>query len=62
MIKVHKLGKSSIEFAVRPWVLTEDYWDVYWDITREVRRRFVAEGFTTPLPQSDVRIRPAKPS
>lgn len=59
LIKVHKLGKSSIEFAVRPWVMTKDYWETYWDITREVRLRFLADGFAPPLPQREVRIRPA---
>ena len=58
MIKVHQLGKSSIEFAVRPWVETGDYWEVYWDVTREVRKRFVAEGFAAPLPQREIHLRP----
>ena len=38
-------------------MLTEDYWAVYWDITREVRRRFIEEGFTTPLQLSEVLTR-----
>jgi len=62
LIKVHQLGKSSIEFAVRPWVMTKDYWETYWDITREVRLRMRAEGFAAPLPQRDVRIRAAPAS
>ncbi|ANU35897.1 Small-conductance mechanosensitive channel [Vibrio scophthalmi] len=40
MIKVHTLNTSSIDFIVRPWVKTEDYWDVYWDVTKEVKLRF----------------------
>jgi small conductance mechanosensitive channel len=60
LIKVHELGKSSIEFAVRPWVRTEDYWEVYWDLTREVRRRFVEEGLTTPIPRQDIRVQPVQ--
>lgn len=54
LIKLHELGESSVNFAVRPWVYTADYWDVYWDITREVKRRFDAEGITIPFPQRDV--------
>ena len=54
MIKLHNLGDSSIDFIVRPWVKTEDYWDVYWDVTREVKMRFDREGISIPFPQRDV--------
>ena len=37
-----------------PWVLTDDYWDVYWDVTREVKMRFDREGISIPFPQRDV--------
>ena len=55
-IKLHELGDSSVNFVVRPWVNTEDYWDVYWDITREVKRRFDAEGVSIPFPQRDIHL------
>ncbi|MEM1113186.1 MAG: mechanosensitive ion channel domain-containing protein [Pseudomonadota bacterium] len=54
LIKVHELGDSSVNFAVRPWVRTEDYWNVYWDLTREVKLRFDREGISIPFPQRDV--------
>ncbi|MCG8315972.1 MAG: mechanosensitive ion channel [Pseudomonadales bacterium] len=57
-IKLHTLGESSVDFVVRPWTLTADYWTVYWDITREVKLRFDAEGLTIPFPQRDVHIAP----
>ncbi|RJG47900.1 mechanosensitive ion channel family protein [Motilimonas pumila] len=56
MIKVHALGESSVDFAVRPWVRNEDYWDVYWDVTREVKLRFDEENISIPFPQRDVHI------
>lgn len=56
MIRLHELGDSSINFVVRPWSKTGDYWDVYWDVTREVKRRFDAEGLSIPFPQRDVHI------
>ena len=62
MIKLHALGESSIDFVVRPWAKTGDYWTVYWDITREVKKRFDAEGISIPFPQRDVHIYPEKPS
>ncbi|MFT7680664.1 MAG: small conductance mechanosensitive channel [Moritella dasanensis] len=56
IIKLHTLNTSSVDFIVRPWVKTEDYWDVYWDITREVKLRFDKEGLSIPFPQQDVHL------
>lgn len=56
VVKLHNLGDSSVDFVVRPWVATDDYWDVYWDITREVKMRFDAEGISIPFPQRDVHV------
>nr|WP_245621609.1 mechanosensitive ion channel family protein [Enterovibrio calviensis] len=56
MIKVHVLNNSSVDFIVRPWVKTDDYWDVYWDVTREVKIRFDKEGISIPFPQQDVHL------
>jgi len=50
------LGESSVDFVVRPWVKTDDYWDIYWDVTREVKMRFDQEGISIPFPQRDVHI------
>jgi small conductance mechanosensitive channel len=58
LIKLHELADSSVNFAVRPWVKTEDYWNVYWDITREVKMRFDREGISIPFPQRDVHLYP----
>jgi small conductance mechanosensitive channel len=55
-IKLHTLGDSSVNFVVRPWVNTDDYWDVYWDIMREVKLRFDREGISIPFPQRDVHL------
>jgi len=57
LVKVHKLGESSVEFVVRPWVKTENYWDVHWDITRQVKERFDAANITIPFPQREMHIR-----
>ncbi len=55
-VKLHELADSSVNFICRPWVRPDDYWDVYWDITREVKRRFDAEGVSIPFPQRDVHL------
>ena len=56
VVRVHELGDSSVNFVVRPWVKTENYWDVYWDVTRSVKERFDAEGVSIPFPQRDVHL------
>ena len=56
IIRLHKLGDSSVDFVVRPWVATDDYWQVYWDITREVKMRFGREAVSIPFPQRDVHL------
>lgn len=58
MVKLHTLGESSMDFVVRPWVRTEDYWNVYWDVTRAVKMRFDAEGVSIPFPQRDIHFYP----
>ncbi len=60
MIKLHELGDSSVNFIVRPWVKTEDYWDTYWDLIKAVKQRFDKEGISIPFPQRDVHIFEAK--
>lgn len=55
-IKLHELGDSSVNFVVRPWVASDDYWDVYWDLMRTVKMRFDEEGICIPFPQRDVHL------
>jgi small conductance mechanosensitive channel len=55
-IGVVELGDSSVNFAVRPWVKTADYWDVYFDTTESIKKRLDAEGISIPFPQRDVHL------
>ncbi|MDV7145986.1 mechanosensitive ion channel family protein, partial [Tropicimonas sp. TH_r6] len=59
-IFVGELGESSVNVFCRPWVRTEDYWDVYWDLTGQAKERFDEEGVSIPFPQRDVHIIPAQ--
>ena len=55
-VKLNELADSSVNFICRPWVKTEDYWTVYWDVTRTVKERFDAENISIPFPQQDVHL------
>lgn len=55
-IGVLELGDSSVNFVVRPWVATSDYWDVHYQITEEVKQRFDEAGISIPFPQRDVHL------
>lgn len=55
-VRLHELADSSVNFICRPWVETENYWSVYWEITRKVKERFDAEGISIPYPQRDIHI------
>lgn len=56
VIAVHELADSSVNFVVRPWCKTGDYWDVYWDLTRNVKLRFDELGIEIPFPQTQVHL------
>lgn len=53
-IGVLELGESSVNFAVRPWVNSGDYWPTLFDLQEEIKLRFDAEGISIPFPQRDI--------
>ncbi len=50
-VALSQLADSSVDYVVRVWVKTPDYWNVYYDIIRIVYERFNAEGISFPFPQ-----------
>jgi small conductance mechanosensitive channel len=58
MVHVDNLADSSVNLFCRPWVKTQDYWTVHWDLTRQVKERFDAVGISIPFPQRDVHTNP----
>jgi len=55
-IAVSALADSSVNFVVRPWVKTADYWGVMFDLTEAIKKRFDKEGISFPFPQQDVHL------
>ncbi|MGB5164304.1 MAG: mechanosensitive ion channel family protein [Woeseiaceae bacterium] len=56
VVRVHELGDSSVNIVVRPWVRTDDYWETYWGLTKEIKLAFDKAGITIPFPQRDLHI------
>jgi len=55
-IFVLSLGDSSVNFAVRPWTKTEDYWTVWGDLMEQGKVELEAAGCSIPYPQRDVHM------
>ncbi len=51
-----ELADSSVNFAVRPWVKTEDYWSVRADLMESIKNVFDQNGISIPFPQRDVHM------
>jgi small conductance mechanosensitive channel len=54
LVAVGELADSSVNFNVRPWCSTADYWSVYFDTHEKVKLVFDAEGISIPYPQMDI--------
>lgn len=54
LIALNQLTDSSVNFVVRVWVKSSDFWDVFFDINRRVYETFNAEGINFPFPQLTV--------
>ena len=55
-IAVSELADSSVNFVLRPWVKTADYWGVYFGLTEAIKKRFDEVGISIPFPQQDVHL------
>lgn len=53
-VAVNQLADSSVNFIVRPWVASDDYWGVHNDFTESVKKRFDEEGISIPFPQREI--------
>lgn len=56
LVGLLELGDSSVNFAVRPWVNSSEYWPVFFDLQEAMKKRFDKEGISIPFPQRDVHL------
>jgi len=57
-VAVGALTETAVQLYVRPWVLTQEYWNVRFELIEQIKLAFDSEGITFPFPQMDVHIRP----
>jgi small conductance mechanosensitive channel len=55
-IGIVELAESSVNFVVRPWVKTADYWSVYFDLHEAIKKTFDERGISIPFPQRDLHL------
>ncbi|MDA3807930.1 MAG: mechanosensitive ion channel [Thiomicrorhabdus sp.] len=56
VVALSVLAESSVNFIVRPWVNSEDYWKVSWEMNEKVKLAFDEAGISIPYPQMDVHL------
>ena len=56
LIAVSELADSSVNFAVRPWVNSADYWGVFFDTHERVKLALDEAGISIPYPQMDIHM------
>jgi small conductance mechanosensitive channel len=55
-VAVSGLGESSVDFVVRPWCASEDYWSLRFDLTRRMKEELEQAGCSIPFPQRDLHL------
>lgn len=55
-IAILELADSSVNIAVRVWVNTPDYWDVYFSLNEQIYKSFINNSITIPFPQMGVHL------
>ncbi|GGI73332.1 mechanosensitive ion channel family protein [Shewanella gelidii] len=56
-IGLSELADSSVNFVVRPWVNTPDYWGAYFELLEQIKNALDAAGIGIPYPQMDLHVK-----
>jgi len=60
VVRVKALNSSSVDIALKPWVRSEDYFEVYYQLIEQGKRTLDGAGIEIPFPQYDVHLHQAK--
>ncbi|MCL2270535.1 MAG: mechanosensitive ion channel [Treponema sp.] len=53
---LHSIEDNSVKITIRAWAANQDYWDIYWDLSKTIKSEIEASGLHIPLPQRNVYI------
>ena len=53
---MHSLSDSSVNIALRAWASNQDYWNIYWEQTRNLKAKIEEAGLHIPFPQRDIHL------
>ncbi|MCR4962531.1 MAG: mechanosensitive ion channel family protein [Firmicutes bacterium] len=56
LVALNKYGESSLDFILRAWVKTENYWDMYFSLNEQIKAALDQAGIEIPFPQMDVHL------
>jgi small conductance mechanosensitive channel len=57
IVAIGALGTNSVQIFARPWVKTEEYWNVLFEITESVKLEFDKNNISIPFPQMDLHVK-----
>lgn len=57
MVRMGEMTASSINFTVRVWTYTENYWDVFYDLNENIKNKLDKEGISIPYPHVTVEMK-----
>ena len=57
VIGVQELAESSVNFVVRPWVKSGDYWPLHRDLLEKIKVALDHAGIEIPYPQLSLHVR-----
>ncbi len=55
-VRVFELAANSVDFVVRPWVATPDFWATKCDLLEAIKLGFDDRGFNIPFPQQEIHV------
>jgi len=55
-VVLQSLDDSSVKITIRAWAANQDYWNIYWDMTKTVKAKIEDAGLHIPFPQRDIHI------